>query len=133
MIPKPRPSTRASAMPARITTPNTGRATTSGRRASEITALAAMDEQERQEIVDRAVAGAKVSAAKTQRAANIRSRTKRSAYDYNHGDPDAEDHETGAVPELIPDRAQPEADDRDVAAPEGWLPRYEAVKARQAA
>jgi hypothetical protein len=33
---------------------------------SEITALAAMDEHERQEIVDRAVAGEKVSAAKTQ-------------------------------------------------------------------
>src|SRR5271166_3026732 len=34
---------------------------------SEITALAAMDEHERQEIVDRAVAGEKVSAAKAQR------------------------------------------------------------------
>jgi hypothetical protein len=37
----------------------------------EITALAAMDEHERQEIVDRAVAGEKVSAAKAQRKANI--------------------------------------------------------------
>ena len=35
---------------------------------SEITALAAMDEHERQEIVDRAVAGEKVSAAKAQNA-----------------------------------------------------------------
>jgi ParB family transcriptional regulator, chromosome partitioning protein len=39
-------------------------------RPSEITALAAVDKQERQEVVDRAVAGEKVSAAKTQRAAN---------------------------------------------------------------
>ncbi len=38
---------------------------------SEITALVAMDENERQEIVDRAVAGEKVSAAKAQRKANI--------------------------------------------------------------
>jgi ParB family transcriptional regulator, chromosome partitioning protein len=101
-------------------------------RPSEITALAAMDERERQEIVDRAVAGEKVSAAKTQRKANIRCRTKRSASDYNHGDPDAEDHQTGTVPEVIQDTAQPQADDRAVAAAEGWLPRYEAVKARQA-
>jgi hypothetical protein len=37
---------------------------------SEITALAAMDEQQRQKIVDRAAAGEEVSAAKTQREAN---------------------------------------------------------------
>jgi hypothetical protein len=45
---------------------------------SEITALAAMDEHERQGIVDRAVAGEKVSAAKAQRKANIGGRLKRS-------------------------------------------------------
>jgi hypothetical protein len=40
------------------------------------------------------------------------------------------------VPEVIPDREQPQADNRDVAAAEAharWLSRYEAVKARQAA
>jgi ParB-like chromosome segregation protein Spo0J len=99
---------------------------------SEITALAAMDEQERQEIVDRAVAGEQVSAAKIRREANTRRRTK-FASDYNHRDPDAEDHDTGVMPEVIPDREEPQADDRAVAAPKGWLPQYEAVKARQAA
>jgi hypothetical protein len=42
---------------------------------SEIAALAAMDEQERQKIVDRAVAGEKVSAAKIQREANTEAPT----------------------------------------------------------
>jgi hypothetical protein len=54
---------------------------------SEITALAAMDERERQEIVDRAVAGEKVSAAKIRREANIRRRRKQSARDCNPEDP----------------------------------------------
>jgi ParB family chromosome partitioning protein len=105
-------------------------------RQSEITALAAMDEQERQEIVDRAVAGEKVSAAKTQRAANERSRTEGSASDYDHGDADTEDHEAGAVPEVIPNGQQPQADDRDVPAADAyarWLTQYEAIEAKQAA
>jgi hypothetical protein len=40
------------------------------------------------------------------------------------------------VPEVIPDREQPQADDRDIAAAGAdarWLSRYEAIKARQAA
>jgi len=44
--------------------------------------------------------------------------------------------ERGAVPELISDREQPQADDRDIAEAEAhapWLSRYEAIKARQAA
>jgi hypothetical protein len=72
---------------------------------SEITALAAMDEQERQEIVDRAVAGEKVSAAKTQREANIRNRMEQSACDCSPEDPDTENPEPGDTPEAIPDRA----------------------------
>jgi hypothetical protein len=71
---------------------------------SEITALAAMDEQERQKIVDRAVAGEKVSAAKIQREANIRSRMKQSACDSNPEVPDAEDLEPRDTPEVIGDR-----------------------------
>ena len=81
-----------------------------------------MDEQERQEVADRAVAGEKVTAAKTQRAANIRSRTKRSTSDYNHGDPDAEDHETGAVPEVIPDGTQPQLLSLQIAANVAAIP-----------
>jgi ParB family chromosome partitioning protein len=44
--------------------------------------------------------------------------------------------ETGAVSEVIPDRGQPQADDRDIAAAEVhacWLSQYEATKAKQAA
>jgi hypothetical protein len=95
-----------------------------------------MDEQERQEIIDRAVAGEKVSAAKTQGAANMRSRMNESASDYDHEDPDIKDHEAGAVAEVIPSGQQPQADARDVPAAEAyarWLTRYEAVKATQTA
>jgi hypothetical protein len=105
-------------------------------RQSEITALAAMDEQQRQEIVDRAAAGEKVSAAKTQREANRRRRMKKSACDCNPEDPDTENPERGDTPEAIPDRAQPQARHPDVAAADAyarWLPQYEAVKAKQAA
>jgi hypothetical protein len=63
----------------------------------EIAALAAMDEQERQEIVDRGVAGEKVSAAKTRRR-------PRSARDYDPEDPNAEVLEPGVTPEVIRDR-----------------------------
>jgi hypothetical protein len=62
----------------------------------EIAALAAMDEQERQEIVDRGVAGEKVSA-KTRRR-------PRSACDYDPEDPNAEVLEPGVTPEVIRDR-----------------------------
>jgi hypothetical protein len=67
-------------------------------RQSEITALAAMDEQERQEIVDRAVAGEKVSAAKTRLKANIGSRLERSACQSNHEDADSEHPKRGDTP-----------------------------------
>ena len=67
-------------------------------RQSEITALAAMDEQQRQEIVDRAVAGEKVSAAKTQRKANVGSRLERSACQSNHEDPAPEHPKPGDTP-----------------------------------
>jgi hypothetical protein len=67
-------------------------------RQSEITALAAMDEQQRQEIVDRAVAGEKVSAAKTQRKANVGSRLERSACQSNHEDRDPEHPKPGDTP-----------------------------------
>jgi hypothetical protein len=49
---------------------------------SEITALAAMDEHERQEIVDRAVAGEKVSAAKLPRDCTTSAGPKQSGCDY---------------------------------------------------
>jgi ParB family chromosome partitioning protein len=100
---------------------------------SEITALAAMDELERQEIVDRAVAGEKVSAAKIRREANIRRRIKQSAHDCNPEAPNTENLEPGDTPEVIRDGEQSH---RDAAAAEDytrWLPRYEAVKAKQAA
>jgi hypothetical protein len=44
-------------------------------------------------------------AAKTQRAVNTRRRMKRSAGDYNHEGPDAENPEPGDTPEVIRDRA----------------------------
>jgi hypothetical protein len=99
---------------------------------SEITALAAMDERERQEIVDRAVAGEKVSAAKIRRDANIH-RRKQSARDCNAENPNTENREPGDTPDVIGDGEQTHC---DAAAAEDftrWLPRYEAVKAKQAA
>jgi hypothetical protein len=111
---------------------------------SEITALAAMDEQERQEIVDRAVAGEKVSAAKPQRKANIRNRMEQSACDCSPEDPDTKNPEPGDTPEAIPDRAPLHAGHPDAAAAQAeaeaeaeayarWLLQYETVNAKQAA
>jgi hypothetical protein len=115
---------------------------------SEITALAAMDEQERQEIVDRAVAGEKVSAAEIRRKAKIRNRMKQSACDCNPEDPGIENPEPGDTPEAIPDRAPLQAGHSDAAAAQAqaegegeaeaeayarWLLQYETVNAKQAA
>ena len=98
----------------------------------EITALAAMDEQERQEIVDRAVAGEKVSAAKTQREADLRNRHFSPEY------PGTENPQPGDTDETIPDRAPLQAGHPEAAAPEAetyarWLLQYETVHAKQAA
>ena len=98
----------------------------------EISALAAMDERERQEIVDRAVAGEEVSAAKIRHEANIH-RRKQSARDCNAEDPNTENREPRDTPEVIGEGDQTH---RDAVAAEDfarWLPRYEAVKAKQAA
>jgi hypothetical protein len=103
---------------------------------NEITALAAMDEQGRQELVDRAVAGEKVSAAKTQRESNTRNRMKQSICDCSPEAPDTENAEPGDTPEAIPDRAQLQAGQPDAAAAEAyarWLLQYETINAKQTA
>jgi hypothetical protein len=103
---------------------------------NEITALAAMDEQGRQEIVDRAVAGEKVSAAKTQRESNTRNRMEQSICDCSPEAPDTENAEPGDTPEAIPDRAQLQAGQPDAAAAEAyarWLLQYETINAKQTA
>ena len=77
----------------------------------EITALAGMDERERQEIVNRAVAGEKVSAAKIRRDANIH-RRKQSARDRNPENPNTENPEPGDTPEVIRDGEQTHGEPR---------------------
>jgi ParB family chromosome partitioning protein len=101
---------------------------------SEITALATMNEHERQAIVDRAFAGEKVSAAKLFRASNARGSQKESDCDY----PEAPDLELGRGDSLkVKDEKIPlPAQDPDGAVPSDytrWLSQYEAVKAKQAA
>jgi hypothetical protein len=93
---------------------------------SEITALAAMDEQERQNIIDRAVAGEKVSAAKLARDSTTRGSPK-------HNDPEVanldlkESDTLGVKDEETPLQAQD---------PDGAVRRLsqdEAVKAKRGA
>jgi hypothetical protein len=100
---------------------------------SEITALAAMDEHERQEIVDRAVAGEKVSAAKLPRDSTAPGGAKQSGCDH----PEVPNVELGRGNTLeVKDARTPlQARDPDGAAPDAytqWLSQYEAVKAKQA-
>jgi hypothetical protein len=100
---------------------------------SEITALAAIDEDERQKIVDRAVAGEKVSA-KLPRDCPTRGGPNQSGCDYPEvpnvdlGHDDALEVKDDGTPLQVrdPDRAGPDAYTQ-------WLSQYEAVKARQAA
>jgi hypothetical protein len=90
-----------------------GNACTSPDKGREIDALAKLPAAEKQSLAEATKGGKKGSAVTAHNAP-----------------------ETGAVPEVIPDREQPQADNRDVAAAEAharWLSRYEAVKARQAA
>jgi hypothetical protein len=101
---------RAAAPKAEITETIEG---TSHDRSAETDALAKLPEAEKQSLAEATKGGKKGSAVTAHNAS-----------------------ETGAVPEVIPDREQPQADDRDIAAAEAharWLSRYEAVKARQAA
>jgi hypothetical protein len=70
-----------------------------------------------------------VSAAKTQREANIRNRH------FSPEDPGTENPEPGDKHETIPDRVQLQAGHPDAAAPEAfarWLLQHETVNAKQA-
>jgi hypothetical protein len=101
---------------------------------SEITALAAMDEPERQEIVDRAVAGEKVSAAKLSHDCATRGGPGQSDCNY----PEVPNVDLGRddTLEVKDDETPLQVRDPDGAAPDAytrWLSQYEAVKARQAA
>jgi hypothetical protein len=101
---------------------------------SEITALAAMDEHERQEIVDRAVAGEKVSAAKLSHDCTTRVGPKQSDCDYPEV-PNVDLRRDEAL-EVKDDKTPLQVRDPDGAAPDAytrWLSQYEAVKARQVA
>ena len=95
---------------------------------SEITALAATDEPERQKIVDHAVAGEKVSAAKLARNSTARGAPKQSGCD------DAKvrnlDLKGGDTLEVKDEEAPLQAQDPDGAVPDASkrsLPQYEAL------
>jgi hypothetical protein len=82
---------------------------------AETNALAKLSEAEKQSLAEATKGGEKGSAVTAHNASTS---------------------ERGAVPELILDREQPQADDRDIAEAEPharWLSRYEAIKAKQAA
>jgi ParB-like chromosome segregation protein Spo0J len=103
---------RAAAPKAEITETIEG---TSHDGSAETDALAKLPEAEKQSLAEATKGGKKGSAVTAHNASAC---------------------ETGAVPEVIPDREQPQADDRDIAAAGAdarWLSRYEAIKARQAA